>query len=174
MFHLMKTIPYKFESVQQVSNIVASIVLKRLNIDKTFLYKAVIIREDSTLESLSQHFYGDTRFWWAIQLVNNIIDPYTQLPMNNDILVKYTRKKYGNENDIHWFIDNRTGLICDDRSSITWLQNWKDNTLPEYIIPVSHLDYESEQNHRKTRIKIVNPTFIHVFEEVFKETVDAE
>ena len=94
--------------------------------------------------------------------------------MNNDVLVKYTRKKYGDENDIHWFVDNRTGLICDDRSSITWLQQWKDNTLPEYIIPISHLDFEVEQNNKRTTIKIVNPSFIHVFEEVFKETVDAE
>lgn len=174
MFHLIKPISYKFESIQQVSNIVSAVVLKRLNIDKTFLYKDVIIREDSTLESLSYHFYGDTRFWWVIQLVNNIIDPYTQLPMNNDILVKYTRKKYGDENGLHWFVDNRTGVICDDRISIGWNRAWQDDTLPEYIIPVSHLDYETEQNTRRTRMKIVNPSFIHVFEEVFRETVDAE
>lgn len=174
MFHLIKPISYKFESIQQVSNIVSAVVLKRLNIDKTFLYKDVIIREDSTLESMSYHFYGDTRFWWVIQLVNNIIDPYTHLPMNNDILGKYTRKKYGDENGLHWFVDNRSGVICDDRSSIGWKRAWQDDTLPEYIIPVSHLDYETEQNNKRTRMKIVNPSFIHVFEEVFRETVDAE
>lgn len=174
MFHLMKTIPYKFESVQEVSNIVAAVVLKRLNIDKTFLYKDVIIQADSTLEAISQRFYNDTRFWWAVQLVNNIIDPYTQLPMNNDVLARYTRKKYGDENGLHWFIDNRTKRICDDRSSIEWREKWQNNTLPEYIIPVSHLDYETEQNNARTRIKIVNPSFIHVFEEVFRETIDAK
>lgn len=174
MFHLMKPIPYKFDSMQHVSNIVASVVLKRLNIDKTYLYKDVFIREDSTLESISNQYYGDVQFWWVIQLVNDIINPYTNLPMDNDVLVKYTRKKYGNENNLHWFVDNRTGRICDDRSSIEWFRQWKTNTLPEYIIPVSHLDYETERNSKHTRIKIINPTFIHAFVEVFRETVDAE
>lgn len=174
MFHLIPTLPYKIEQTQELSNIVASVILKRVNIDKTFLYKDVIVRVDCTLESLSQQFYGDTQYWWAIQLVNNIVDPFCDLPVNNDILVELTRAKYGDENALHWFIDNRTGLICDDRSSIEFRKQWKAGTLAEYIIPVSHLDYEMEQNNARTRMKIVNPAYINTFAEVFKETVNAE
>lgn len=176
MYHLIEPLNYKIgDSTYEMSNLVASIVLKRLNIDRTFLFKEVIIQPDSTPEQISFDQYGTTQYWWVIVLVNHIVDPWSDLPMNNDLLVNYTKAKYGNPDDLHWFIDIRTNTVCDDRSSEEkWMQQWQNQTLPEYIVPVSHLEYEADLNIKRTRIQVVNPDYISTFEEVFKETVNED
>lgn len=174
MLDMLNHISYKLESngTHDMTNIITAVILKRMNIDKTFLYKDFRVTNDSTLESISNEIYGSTKYWWVIMIVNNIIDPYNGLPMNNDLLVEFTRRKYGNENEIHWFIDSRSKRIEDDLSTIKWNQMYKANNLPEYILPVSHLDFEQEENQKKAIIKIVNPDYISVFEEIFKEMIN--
>ena len=176
MYHLIEPLNYKIgDSTYEMSNIVAAIVLKRLNIDRTFLFKEVIIQPDATPEQISFDQYGTTQYWWVIVLVNHIVDPWSDLPMNNDLLVNYTKAKYGNPDDLHWFIDIRTNTVCDDRSTEEkWMPQWHDQTLPEYIVPVSHLEYEADLNINRTRIQVVNPDYISTFEEVFKETVNED
>lgn len=172
MLDLLGTISYRVgNTTQEMTNIVTAVILKRMNIDKTFLYKDVMIQNDATLESISYEHYGKTEYWWVIQVVNNIVDPFNGLPMNSDLLVEFTRNRYGDEHGLHWFIDSRTKRIEDDLSTIKWTEDWKNGTLPEYIVPVSHLDFELDQNNIKSRIKVVNPDYISIFEEVFKEVV---
>lgn len=175
MLDLLDTIDYRIgQETFGLTNIVTSVILKRLNVDKTFLYQDVLVPFDTTLEQLSNDFYNDSKYWWVIMIVNNIVDPFNGLPMSTDLLVAHTRGKYGDEYGLHWFKDSRTNRICDDLSTKKWKEEYANNNLPEYIIPVSHLDYEQEVNQNKTKMKIVNPTYISVFVEVFKEQLNAE
>lgn len=173
MFH-HKNISYNLDAIQKISDIVSSIVLKRLNIDRTFLYIDINVTPEHTLESLSYELYGDCKFWYVLQIINNVVNPYLDMPMDNDTLVSYCNAKYGNAYDLHWFIDNRENTICDDRSTIKWKEKWQDGTLPEYIIPVSHFEYELEENAKKTKMKAVNPEFIYLFDEEYRKLIDAE
>ena len=168
MYHLIEPLNYKIgDSTYEMSNLVAAIVLKRLNINR--------IQPDATPEQISFDQYGTTQYWWVIVLVNHIVDPWTDLPMNNDLLVNYTKAKYGNPDDLHWFVDIRTNTVCDDRSTEEkWMQQWQSQTLPEYIVPVSHLEYEADLNIKRTRIQVVNPDYISTFEEAFKETINED
>lgn len=175
MLNYVKTIPYTINGkTYHLSNIILSVVLKRLNIDTTFLYRDEYIRQNETPEQISYRLYGDVRFWSIILLVNNIVNPYADLPLDNDLLYEYTKAKYqGNPNAIHWFYDERTNRICDDRSSLTWKAMYdKNETLPHYIIPVSHLDYEQKKNEEKMLISVINPKFIHTFEEILISTLN--
>lgn len=172
MIDILGTMEYRIGGqTQSMTNIVHSILLKRVNIDKTFLYQDYIIMPDETPEMVSQKLYGSVQYWYSILLVNNIVDPFAGLPMSFDVLVEYTRAKYGNENAIHHFFDNRTDRICDDRSSIKWRKMYEDGTLPEYILPVSNMQYEQELNEERTRIKVVNPKYILAFDEAVREMV---
>lgn len=175
MINIAGKIPFKIDSrTYELTNIVKSVILKRVNIDNTFLYEDFIIREDETLEQISYRVYGTVEYWHIIALVNNIVSPWEDLPMSNDMLVNYVTAKYGNPYELHWFVDNRTNRICDDRSSIEWRKIYDSdpNSLPEYVVPVDHITFESERNQKRTLIKIVNPNYVATFDEILKDVMN--
>ena len=71
MFDFMKTVDYKINGeVQTMTDITISVVLKRMNIDRTFLLQDITINESDSLESISNEYYGTPKFWWVIMIVN--------------------------------------------------------------------------------------------------------
>lgn len=176
MLNYLNTTFYKIgERTQEITDIITAVTLKRLNIDKTFLYLDEYIHAGETPEAISYRLYGDVRFWGIILLVNNIVDPFTGLPMTHDLLVEYTKAKYGDPYALHWFYDEKMNRICDDRSSLRWRAMYeKGEPLPHYIVPVSHIDYETKVNEDKMLITIINPSYIHTFEEIVMETLGTD
>lgn len=173
MLNFLNTISYEIDGrVQKITDIVNSVILKRLNIDKTFLYLDEFIHPNEKPEEISYRIYGDVRYWGIILLVNDIVDPYTGLPMDNDLLIEYVKTKYDDIYDIHWFYDNASKRICDDRFSKKLMEMYRNgDELPHNITPVSHLDYESKLNENKMTISVVNPRYIHTFEEILMNTI---
>lgn len=176
MLEYLNKIDYKIDGeIYKLTNICESYLLKRLNIDKTFLYKDVIISMYETPESISKMYYGDVKYWWVVMVANKMVNPFTDIPMNNDVLVQYTTGKYGNANAIHHFLDTTINRYCDDVDSKVYQGLIDTNeSLPHYIIPVTNLEYESAINQERTRIKIVNPLFITTFEDTFKGLLNNE
>lgn len=64
------------------------------------------IQENETPELVSYKFYGDVNYHWVILLFNDILDPFTDWPMNQESLAKYSFKRYGNPTDIHHWEKN--------------------------------------------------------------------
>ena len=80
--------------------------------------------------------------------------------------------KYGNENEIHHFFNSETNKICDDLFSLKLQQDYDNGVdLPSYIMPISNLIFEQEQNLDRMKIKAINPQFVASFEEIFKGLV---
>jgi len=52
------------------------------------------IRGEDRAEDVALYYYGDQNKVWLVYLANNIIDPYTQWPMNNKNFDKTINKKY--------------------------------------------------------------------------------
>jgi len=56
---------------------------------------------------LSQQVYGDVSFTWTIFLVNNILDPLWQWPMDSRVFESYIKRKYGtigeSKNTVHHY-----------------------------------------------------------------------
>ena len=155
-----------------LTNICTSVLLKRLNIDKTYLYQDVLIEVNDTPETISERIYKTPKYWWVILVVNSIVDPYSDLVLDSDVLVKFARKKYGNENEIHHFFNSETNKICDDLFSLKLQQDYDNGVdLPSYIMPISNLIFEQEQNLDRMKIKAINPQFVASFEEIFKGLV---
>ena len=171
MLTLLDSVDYKIDDkVYQLSNICESCVLKRLNIDKTYLYQDYYVQADSSPESISHDVYGTTKFWWVILVVNNIVNPFYGLPISHDLIVAYTTDKYGSPDKIHHFYDDTISRYCDDVDSLRYQELHDANKgLPVYIRPVTVLEYETEMNAKRSRIKVVNPSFVSVFAEVFEE-----
>ena len=63
--------------------------------DISIYYPYVIPEEVRRPEVLSQNIYGDVAFTWTIFLVNNILDPLWQWPMDSRVFESYLTRKYG-------------------------------------------------------------------------------
>ena len=63
--------------------------------DISIYYPYVIPEEIRRPDVLSQNVYGDVSFTWTIFLVNNILDPLWQWPMDTRVFESYLTRKYG-------------------------------------------------------------------------------
>lgn len=63
--------------------------------DISIYYPYVIPEEIRRPDILSQNVYGDVSFTWTIFLVNNILDPLWQWPMDSRVFESYLTRKYG-------------------------------------------------------------------------------
>ena len=63
--------------------------------DISIYYPYVIPEEVRRPDVLSQNVYGDVSFTWTIFLVNNILDPLWQWPMDTRVFESYLTRKYG-------------------------------------------------------------------------------
>ena len=63
--------------------------------DISIYYPFVIPEEVRRPDVLSQNVYGDVSFTWTIFLVNNILDPLWQWPMDSRVFESYLTRKYG-------------------------------------------------------------------------------
>ena len=63
--------------------------------DISIYYPYVIPEEIRRPDVLSQNVYGDVSFTWTIFLVNNILDPLWQWPMDSRVFESYLTRKYG-------------------------------------------------------------------------------
>lgn len=88
-----------FPSIDYSGTTIKNITL-RANIIKSFKQNAnnfypYTIKEDETADSLAYDYYGDSNYLWVIYMVNDIVDPYYEWPLNTLEFEKYIINKYG-------------------------------------------------------------------------------
>lgn len=72
---------------ETIVNLTKSIRVKDI-IEDIHTEKYQIIDGD-TLETISYNIYGDIKYWWVIALINDIHDPYNDLPLAYTPLKKW-------------------------------------------------------------------------------------
>jgi hypothetical protein len=173
-----------------VTNILTAFFLRKLGFNQNLMYESYVIKDNDTLESLSNMIYKTPLHYWTILVVNDIIDPYTEWAMPSDILEKFTAKKYKDGKKlkrtdgtfyqipfsagiegIHHFFNIQTGRQCDEFEDAYYREMYELNPayLGNNIIPVSNLSYESDLNLKKRQIYLVNRNQITSFEEDFNK-----
>jgi hypothetical protein len=53
------------------------------------------IKDGETADALAYDYYGDSNYIWVIYMVNNIIDPYYEWPLDTVEFEKFITSKYG-------------------------------------------------------------------------------
>lgn len=136
------------------------------------------IQEGERPDTLAQKFYGDSTLDWVILLCNNIINIYSDWPLNREELVPYVESKYGSLDEIHHYetleIKDNTGRILLP-AGITVGENFiyrkSDGTvIPklETIIAISNFEYEMSINEQKRNIYLLKSGYINEFVDEFK------
>lgn len=175
-FKKFPTVQYSMDGYnKEAMNIVTSAILKRMNVDKAYVYETYDIPAGMTAEALAYEMYKDPNLCWTFYIVNAMINPLLDWPMDDATLEETVTLIYGSVNEIVHFIDLNTGFRLDDADTAqmkTIIDN--DGTIPTNISPVTALAFETEKNRAKGRITIIAPRYINTFVDLFHKAIEGK
>ena len=149
------------------------------------------IEDQQRPDILAQELYGDSELDWVILTSNNIINVRDQWPLEHDNLHEYMLEKYGSEQNILGIHHSETvkivdeynrvilkgGLEVDANFTFTFVGavtsstgslievnfgGSNSNTITP-VTSITNYDYETKQNEKKRRIKILKPEYLPLF-----------
>lgn len=65
-------------------------------VSDTPIYHVVDVTEENRLDKIAFNYYGDASLYWAIAMVNNIIDPFI-VQMNTILIIPYIEDLFDND-----------------------------------------------------------------------------
>lgn len=164
-FKKFPTIEYTLNGRSKlVTNILASVLPKRLNVDKTYVFQRYLVSSGERPEETAERMYKDPNLYWVILLINNITDPLLGWKMSDSELDLYCEAKYDNINEVHHYFNIEKNKISDEVDE-KYFRTLPNSQLPVNIKPVTNFDYESELNNEKGQIIVVNPKYVSQFVE---------
>lgn len=108
------------------------------------------IKDGERLDMISEEYYGQSSSMWIIQLVNDIVDPYYDVPLSEENFKQFLIKKYGNIRNAH-------------RKILYYKNNWNDD-----FNLLSVAGYEALSELRKSYWDPVNGEFNRIINYVRK------
>ena len=145
---IIYTFDKNVENQQVLTNILArSTFLREVANNSSIAYEYQITDED-TPEVIAHKLYGDAYRSWIILLFNQIINPYYDWPMKNDVLEKYITNKYDQTIDqarstIHHYekivqkVANYQGITLSDETVVSRIGEFDVNFGTGAITPTS-------------------------------------
>lgn len=150
-------------------NTVVTDIFRRVSVDrfsKDFVdLQTITIPDGFTIEQVADKYYGDPNYHWVIMVLNDIVDPRIEWPMNSWDLNKYCQTKYGSDGmyEVHHY---RTA------DANKFIVDYNPADLANGVIEeVTNLVYETELNDSKREIKILPPRYLTSFEQKFKSMI---
>ncbi|WEM34222.1 tail tube associated baseplate protein [Xanthomonas phage X1] len=155
-------------------NIVTAAVLKRINVDKSYVYQSYDVPNGATAESLAYDLYKDPTLCWVFFLVNGMVNPLLDWPMDDSVLEEFVVAKYGSLYSVVYFTD-LDGYRLDDVAEAA-VRAYVDagNPMPANVHPVTALEAESELNRKRGKIVIVAPRYINQFVDLFNKSIEGK
>ena len=104
LFHnlQLKEKHFYFESFPKISynNIQAIDITRRAIVEANIIkdqsaFYPYTLSDGETADSLAYDYYGDANYVWIIYFVNNIVDPYYDVPLTQEQFDAFIIKKYG-------------------------------------------------------------------------------
>lgn len=144
--------------------------IKEIIKDRTALYYTHDMQEGQSVQFIAQKYHGDANLDWLIFLINDIIDPLFDLPLDYQEFTSYVRSKYGSiesaMNGVHHYeqIIQQQSLNFDGTpipEKVVVIDETTYGTLtPTSRRSVSNYTYEEEHNEKKRTIKILHNNYL--------------
>jgi len=175
-FKKFPTIAYSIDGYsKEAMNIISAAILKRINIDKAYIYQSYDVPNGMTSMALANELYKDPTLEWTFFLVNAMVNPLLDWPMDDDVLEEFVEMKYGSINTILYFTDVHTGFRLDDVAEAEVRAYMEANgTIPANVHPVTAHEHESDLNRKRGKIKIVAPRHINQFVDLFNKSIEGK
>lgn len=175
-FKKFGTIEYKLDGFSKdAMNIITAAILKKLNVDKTYVYQNYVVPAGASPESLANELYQDAQKYWTILLVNGVVNPFLDWPVSDSVIEEITVKKYGSVNKVLFFRDLETGFLLDDIDDAEMREYIEEgNPIPYNITPITALAYEADLNRKRGEIIVIAPRYINQFVDLFNKTIEGK
>ena len=149
------------DQLQIIKDIVLNVRFRTKVLDNVALFDDYVIQDGLSPELISEFLYGSPNYHWTIMLVNEKFDRYEDFPMSEENLGEYVVKKYRTspaqiDSDILYapkilygetlYRGDYTKLDCDADTPFSHM--------------VTNLEYETTENEKKRRIRVINPQII--------------
>ena len=147
--------------IQYINSENVANIAQRINIPlKVQELQQYFIQDYKRPEHISLDLYDSPDYHWTILLVNNIINPYLDWPLSNEVLIDYAKSKYTNIYDTHHYL-TADGFIVDELTTIDYNTNY--TPIPEDVTIISNIDYEIDNNNLKRDIIVIKPKYVKNF-----------
>ena len=167
-FDSFPVIPYDSKgdlNFKDVTNLLRRVGMRTKLKTNTLLYDTYDVKEGETPEMIAHKLYGDAKLHWIILLVNDITDRYHQWPMTGGQFIDYLNDKYTNPDGIHHYESTQTS--GDTKVKIE-VFNEVDDDAYTGLTPITNREYEENEQDKRRKIRLVDPSFIEQFVDEFK------
>lgn len=115
-FNKFPTIQYKGKEAYDITRR-SKFLSQTLN--NPYVFLPYTVKEGERAEDVAHHYYGSVKYTWLVLMSNDMVDPYTDWPLSEDLFNSY-------------LIDKYKGLLgYDGHRVIDWTQN---ETITENVI----------------------------------------
>ena len=152
-----------------LTNVTARYKIRDILKNRVAIYYDYIVKDGDRPDNIAFKYYEDETLDWLIYLVNDIIDPYYDWPLDQDAFNRYIRTLYGS-------VAGAKGTVFEYRKIITKQKVLFDGTnVPErYVVvdqntyntlaadlrrEVDAYEYYEEENNNKRRIRLLDKRF---------------
>jgi hypothetical protein len=185
----------------KVKNILTRVKLVESSKTSKTVYHPFTIIDGETPQKIAYDYYGSTDYTALIFLTNNIIDPYYDWPLSTVEFENHIKKKYGSlavaQSTILWYqkhptqyyvsisdpndFRNVTGFTGDaSKYKLITQDNEIKISVDTYerspdlsFYPVDAYAYESEQNEAKRNIRLLDRSYVRMFDRELKALLSA-
>ena len=168
-FSSFPIIPYDSKGDLQfkdVTNLLRRVGMRTKLKTNTFLYDTYDVKEGETPEMIAHKLYGVPELHWIVLLVNEITDRYHQWPMSGMQFLDYINDKYSNPDGIHHY---ETAQTSGDTKIKIEVENDVDEDAYTGLTPITNREYEQNEQDKKRKIRLVDPSFVEQFVDEFKK-----
>ena len=159
-FENFPVITYKSKDV---TNLLRRIAIRSKVKTNTLFFDTYDVKEGETPEIIADKLYGDPQLHWVIMIVNNIVDRYHGWPMFGNQFLDYVNEKYSNPSATHHY-----EIAQSSGDTSVKINIGTDNTDYPTATAITNFEHEQEQQDKKRKIKLLDPSFVPSFVGEFK------
>ena len=166
----------------ELTNITLRFKINELLRDKSVVIYDYDVQDGERPDIIAYKYYDDETLDWVILLINNIIDPQFEWPLDDRSFERYMRKKYGSletaKQTVHVYekILREQSVLFDGtiipEKRVVVDKDTYDLTSPTLRRTVDKYTYELELNEARSRIKILDQRYITGLVSTYESSIE--
>jgi len=166
----------------ELTNITLRFKINELLRDKSVVMYDYDVQDGERPDIIAYKYYDDETLDWVILLINNIIDPQFEWPLDDRSFERYMRKKYGSletaKQTVHVYekILRQQSVLFDGtiipEKRVVVDKDTYDLTSPTLRRTVDKYTYELELNEARSRIKILDNRYITGLVSTYESSIE--
>ena len=155
---------------KDVTNLLRRVAMRSKVKSNTLMFDSYDAKEGETPEMIADKLYGAPELHWVILLGNDITDRYHQWPMSTPQFLAFVNDKYSNVAGVHHY-----EIAQDSGDTDTKIEVYNNSALytgdSDFYASastVTNFEYEENEQDKKRKIRLLDPSFIDQFVTEFK------